>query len=97
MKYRHQVLRETTPSSMVASPFKYNTQQLPSEEFSLAQWLWYLLVVHEVTGSNPAWTLYSSHAFIHFFLFDTDFVRKTRLWTESTERQRDDVIGLPTF
>ena len=42
--------------------------------------------MHEVTGSNPARTLYFCHAFIHFFfffffvvvffVFVTDFVRK---------------------
>ena len=39
------------------------------KEFSFAQWLWYWLLVHEVTGSNPAWTLYFCHAFIHLFLY----------------------------
>ena len=35
--FKRGVLRETTPSSMVASRFKYNTL-LRSGEFSLAQW-----------------------------------------------------------
>ena len=37
------MLRETTPSSMAVSRFKYNTKQLRWGEFSLAQWLWYWL------------------------------------------------------
>ena len=40
------LLRETTPSGMAASQFKYNTQQLRWGKCSLAQWLWYWLLVH---------------------------------------------------
>ena len=61
-------LRETTHSSIAASRFKYNTLQLGQGEFSLAQWLWYRLLVRKVSGSNPILTLYFCHAFIHLFL-----------------------------
>ena len=37
------------------------------EEISLAQWLWYWPLGREVTGLNPARTLYFCHAFIHLF------------------------------
>ena len=62
------MLQKTTPSSMAATWFKYNTWQLGYEEFSLAQWLWYWLLVHEVTGSNPVRTYISAVHFIHLFL-----------------------------
>ena len=59
--FRHQymmtlkggVLWETTPSSMAASRFKYDTQQLHWGDFSLAQWLWYWLFQPGGPGSNP--------------------------------------------
>ena len=59
------MLRETTPSSMAASRFKYKTYQLRWREFSSAQWLWYWLLVHEVTGSNPARTFGIGHGVIY--------------------------------
>ena len=50
--FKRGVLRETTPSSMAASRFKYNTKQLRKIELSSSQWLLYWLLVQEVTGSN---------------------------------------------
>ena len=75
MTLRGNVLRETTPSSVAASLLKYKFKCV---SFSLAQWLWYWLLVHEVTGLNRAWILYVSamHLFICFFV--TDFVRMNK-------------------
>ena len=42
------MLRETTPSSMADFQFTYNTWQLHWGEFSVAQWLFYWLLVKEV-------------------------------------------------
>ena len=79
MTLRGGVLWETTPSSMVASRFKYNTEQLRWGEFSLAQWLWYWLFVQASLVqilSEPY--LSAMHLFICFFVADfvADFVRK---------------------
>ena len=72
--FKRGVLRETTPSSMAASRFKYNTLQLVGE-FSLVQWLWYWLfnqVALVQILSEPY--ISAMHLFIYFFV--TNFVRK---------------------
>ena len=67
------LLQETTPSSLVASRFKYNTNCI--WEFSLAQWLWYRLFVQAYLVQTLSRCYISAmHLFICFFV--TDFVRK---------------------
>ena len=69
------LLRESTPSSMAASRFKYNTKQMSWGEFSLAQWFLYWLSVQGSLVqilSRPY--IFAMHFFICFFF--TDFVRR---------------------
>ena len=75
MTLRGGVLRETTPSSMAASRFKYNTEQLRQGEFSLAQWLWYWLFIQASLVQILSRSYISDmHLFICFFV--TNFFRK---------------------
>ena len=79
MTLRGCVLRMTTPSSMVASRFKYNTWQLRSGEFSLAQWLWYWLINRAALVRVPPGSYISAmHLFISFFVRKKRLVLQTR-------------------
>ena len=73
------VLQEITPSSMSASRFKYNTQQLCWGEFSLAHWLWYWLFDQAFLVQILSRSYISvMHLLICFFVMN--FVRK--IWKE---------------
>ena len=67
MTLREGVYKEATPSSMAASRFKYNTEQLYLGEF-FSSVVMVLAFQPRSPGSNPVRTLYLCHAFIHFFL-----------------------------
>ena len=72
MTLRGGVLQETTPSSMAASQFKYNTLQLCWREFSVAQWLWYWLFNQAALIQTLSRSYISA---VHLFI--SYFVRKT--------------------
>ena len=81
MTLRGDVLGETTPSSMAASRFKYNTKQLRYREFFLALWLWYWLFNQAALVqilSEPY--ISAMHLFISFFL--TEFVHRTIMFSK---------------